>query len=96
MEHKVSNNPDNGKFTTAKVSTEYRETVRKQLNDEVKNIVDLEIQKAAQELIEEQKKATKQLVEEFRATIREIVQEEKEEIWKRTETLKESTLQTGL
>jgi hypothetical protein len=96
MESKVSHSPDNGKVTLVGDKTEYREAVRKQLNEEVKKIIDLEMQKAAQELIEEHKKATRQVVEEYRAAIHQIVQEEKEEIWKKAETLKKSILQLGL
>jgi hypothetical protein len=96
MESKISRTPDNGKGTMVEDKAEYREAVRKQLNDEVKKIIDLEMQKAAQELIEEHKKATRQVVEEYRAAIHQIVQEEKEEIWKKAEMLKKSILQLGL
>jgi hypothetical protein len=96
MEAKVSRNPESGKLTMVGDKAEYREAVRKQLNDEVKKIIDLEMQKAAQELIEEHKKATRQVVEEYRTAIHQIVQEEKEEIWRKAETLKKSILQLGL
>ena len=96
MESKVARNPDGGKTTTVGDPASYREVVRKQLNDEVKKIIDLEMQKAAQELIEEHKKDTRQVVEEYRAAIQQIVREEKEEIWKKAETLKQSILQLGL
>jgi hypothetical protein len=96
MEVKVNRNSDNGKITMAGDKTEYREAVRKQLNDEVRKIIDLEMQRAAQELIEEHKKATRQVVEEYRSAIQQIVQEEKEEIWKKADTLKKSILQLGL
>jgi len=75
---------------------EYREAIKKQLNNEVKQIYDLEIQNAAQELIEEHKKAIREVVEEYRSAIRQIVEEEKEEIWKKAETLKKSMLKLGL
>ena len=96
MESKVSRSPDSGKITMPGDKTEYREAVRKQLNEEVKKIIDLEMQKAAQELIEEHKKATRQVVEEYRNAIHQIVEEEKEEIWRKAETLKKSILQLGL
>jgi hypothetical protein len=96
MESKVGRSPDSGKIAMVGDKTEYREAVRKQLNDEVRKIIDLEMQKAAQELIEEHKKATRQVVEEYRSAIHQIVQEEKEEIWKKAETLKKSILQLGL
>ena len=96
MESKASRIPESGKIAVANDKIEYREAVRKQLNDEVKKIIDLEMQRAAQELIEEHKKATRQVIEEYRAAIHQIVQEEKEEIWKKAETLKKSILQLGL
>jgi len=95
MESKGGRNPNSGKPTIADDTSEYREAVRKQLNDEVKKIVDIEIQKAVQELIEERRNATKQVVEEYRTLIHQIVREEKEEIWKKAETLKQSILQFG-
>jgi hypothetical protein len=96
MESRAIRNPDSGKLTKVGDEADYREAVRKQLNEEVRKIIDLEMQKAAQELMEEHKKATRQVVEEYRAAIHQIVQEEKEEIWKKAETLKKSILQLGL
>jgi len=96
MESKVGRSPDSGRLTAVGDNAEYREAVRKLLNDEVKKIIDVEMQKAAQELIEEHRKATRQVVEEYKAAIRQIVEEEKEEIWKKAETLKRSILQMGL
>ena len=96
MESKVSRTPDGGKGTMVEDKGQYREAIRKQLNDEVKKIYDLEMQKATQELIEEHKKAMRQIVEEYRNAIRQIVDEEKQEIWKRAETLKNSMLKLGL
>ena len=96
MESKISHSSDSGKSTLVQDKDEYREAIRKQLNDEVKKIYDLEIQNAAQELIEEHKKAIREVVEEYRSAIRQIVEEEKEEIWKKAETLKKSMLKLGL
>ena len=96
MDSKINQAADSGKGTMVQDKDEYREAIRKQLNDEVKKIYDLEIQNAAQELIEEHKKAIRQVVEEYRSVIRQIVQEEKEEIWKKAETLKKSMLKLGL
>jgi predicted Ser/Thr protein kinase len=96
MESEVSRDPDTGKNTLTADKMEYREAVRKRLQEEIKNVIDLEMQKAAQELIEEHKKATRQVVEEYRATIHQIVEEEKVEIWKKAETLKRSILRLGL
>ena len=96
MESKINSAADNSKGTLIEEKDEYREAIRKQLNDEVKKIYDLEIQNAAQELIEEHKKAIRQVVEEYRNTIRQVVEEEKQEIWKKAETLKKSMLKLGL
>jgi len=96
MKTEGSRNQDSGKLTAVGNNIEYREAVRNQLNDELKKVLVLEMQKATQELIEEHNKVTKQVVEEYRTTIQQIVQEEKEDIWKRMETLKESILQLGL
>ena len=96
MESKVRRNPDSGQPTAVDDIAEYREAVRKQLNDEVKNTIDLEMQKAARELMEENKNATKKIIEEYRAVIRQVVDEEKDEIWKKAEALKKSILKFGL
>ena len=96
MESKTTRPADSVKGTMVEEKDEYREAIRKQLNDEVKKIYVLEIQNAAQELIEEHKKAIRQVVEEYRSAIRQIVEEEKEEIWKKAETLKKSMLKLGL
>ena len=96
MESKIARPADSVKGTMVEEKDEYREAIRKQLNDEVKKIYDLEIQSAAQELIEEHKKAIRQVVEEYRTAIRQIVEEEKGEIWKKAETLKKSMLKLGL
>jgi F0F1-type ATP synthase membrane subunit b/b' len=96
MESKIKSASDNGKTNMVEEKDEYREAIRKQLNDEVKNIYDREIQSAIQELIEEHKKAIRQVVEEYRSVIRQVVEDEKQEIWKKAETLKRSMLKLGL
>jgi F0F1-type ATP synthase membrane subunit b/b' len=96
MESKTVRLADSLKGTIVEEKDEYREAIRKQLNDEVKKIYDLEIQSATQELIEEHKKAIRQVVEEYRNAIRQVVEEEKQEIWKKAEILKKSMLKLGL
>ena len=96
MESRVRRNADCGKTTTVTDDAEYREAIRKQLSDEIKLTMDLEMQKAAQELMEERKNAIRQIVVEYQTLIRQIVEEEKAEIWKKAETLKKSMLQLGL
>ena len=75
---------------------EYREMVRKLIETEVKNTIDDEMRKAAQELLDEQRKAIRQMVEEHRVAIREAVEEEKKAIWTRVEELRKSILKLGL
>jgi ClpP class serine protease len=96
MESKTNSIADNGKGTIVEEKNEYREAIRKQLNDEVKKIYDLEIQNAAHELIEEHKKAIREVIEEYRTAIHQVVEEEKAEIWKKAETLKKSMLKLGI
>jgi len=96
MESRGARTTDSVKQTPTSTKDEYREGVRKLIDDEVRKAVDLEMQKAAQELIEEHKKATRQILEEYRVAIQEIVKEEKEQIWARAEQLKRSILQLGL
>ena len=81
---------------TGKNMNEYKETVRKVIETEVRNLIDKELRKASQELLDEQKKAIRQLVEEHRLVIREAVEEEKKAIWSRLEELRESILKLGL
>ena len=81
---------------TGKNMDEYRETVRKVIETEVRNLIDEEMRKAAQELLDEQKKAIRQLVEEHRLAIREVVEDEKKAIWARLEELRKSILKLGL
>ena len=70
--------------------------MRKQLDDEVKKIIDVEMQKATMEIMEEHRKTMRKLVEDYKSTIRQVVEEEKVEIWKKAETIKKSMLQIGL
>ena len=75
---------------------EYRESVRKMIDDEIKNTLDEELRKAAQELIEEQKRAITEIVEEHESAIKQVVEEEKKEIWAKAEALRKSILKLGL
>jgi len=96
MESKVRRNTDNVKSMATGDDAEYREAIRKQLDDEVKKLFDLEMQKAVQEILEERKNATRQVVEEYKTAIRQIVEEEKEEIRQKANALKKSMLGFGL
>ena len=75
---------------------EYREAVKKLIETEVRNTIEEEMRKAAQELLDEQRKAIKQMVEEHKVAIREAVEDEKKAIWTRVEELKKSILKLGL
>ncbi len=75
---------------------EYRDTIKKLITAEVKAIIDEEMKKAAQELLDEQRKAIKQIVEENKLIIREVVEEEKRAIWARAEDLRRSIARLGL
>ena len=84
---------------TSKVSSdvdEYRDAVKKLIETEVKDAIDEELRKAAQELLDEQKKAIRQMVEEHRLAIKEAVEEEKKAIWTRVEELRKSILKLGI
>ena len=75
---------------------DYRDAVKKLIETEVKNTIDEELRKAAQELLEEQKKAISHMVEEHKLAIREAVEEEKKVIWTRVEELRKSILKLGI
>jgi len=73
-----------------------RDAVRKLIEAEIRNVVDEEMRKAAQELMEEQRRAIRQMVEEQKAVIREAVEEEKKAIWTRVEEMRQSISKIGL
>jgi uncharacterized membrane protein len=81
--------------TTSNID-EYRESIRKLINDEIKSALEEEMKKAAQELMEEQRKAVRQILDEHKTAIRQIVEEEKKEIWEKAEALRKSILKVGL
>ncbi len=82
--------------TATKNVDEYRDAVKKLIETEVKDAIDEELRKAAQELLEEQRKAIRQMVEEHRLAIKEAVEEEKKAIWTRVEELRKSILKLGI
>jgi predicted house-cleaning noncanonical NTP pyrophosphatase (MazG superfamily) len=96
MESTIIRNSDSKRLTASGDNVEYRKALRKQLDDEVKKIIDVEMQKATLEIMEEHKKAMRQTIEDYRFTIRQIVEEEKSEIWKKAVTIKKFTLQLGI
>jgi hypothetical protein len=95
METKEALKANEVKQPTAQ-NDEYRENIKKVIDNEVKKAIDLEIQQAAKELIEEHKKATRQIIDEYRSIINQIVAEEKEAIAAKADQLKRSILKLGL
>ena len=75
---------------------DYRDAVRQLIEKEMKSVVDEEMRKAAEELLEEQRKAIRQVLEEQKKTIREVVEEEKKAVWGRLEELRDSVSKLGL
>ena len=75
---------------------DYRDAVRKLIEKEMKNVVDEEMRKAGEELLEEQRKAIRQVLEEQRKTIRQVVEEEKKAVWARLEELRDSVSKLGI
>jgi DNA anti-recombination protein RmuC len=85
-----------GKIGAASDMSEYRESIRKGIDQQLQNSLTEEIQKAVRELGEEQRKAIQQIVEEHKAAIRQVVEEEKKSIWDRADLLRQSILKFGL
>jgi len=75
---------------------EYRLGVKRLIETEVRNAIEEEMKKAAQELLDEQRKAIRQMVEEHKSAIREAVEEEKKAIWLRVKELRKSILKLGI
>jgi len=75
---------------------DYRASVRKLIEKEAEPIVEEEIRKAAQELIEEQRLAIKEAVDQHRVLVREVVEEEKLAIRSRVEELRRSIMTLGM
>ena len=96
MESKIVGNSDGETISELLANIKYRYALRKQLDDEVKKIIDVEMQKATMEIMEEHRKIMSKMVQDYKSTIRQVVEEEKVEIWKKAETLKKSMLQIGL
>jgi ATP-dependent Zn protease len=96
METEVSQDKEVTFGTVGRNVDEYRDAVKKLIETEVKDAIDEELRKAAQELLEEQRKAIRQMVEEHRLAIKEAVEEEKKAIWTRVEELRRSILKLGI
>ncbi len=75
---------------------DYRESIRKLINVEVRNALDEEMRKAVAALVEEQRKAVNQIVEEHREALKQVVDEEKKAIWGKMDLLRKSISQLGL
>ncbi len=75
---------------------DHRDGVRKLIQEEMQSVIDEEMRKAHEELLEEQRKAIRQVVEEQRQAIRQVVEEEKKAVWARVEELRTSISKLGL
>ena len=96
MESTIVDNSDGETISELLADIKYRYALRKQLDDEVKMIIDAEMQQATLEIMEAHRKAMKKTIEDYRSALHQVVEEEKVEIWRKAETLKQTTLQFGL
>jgi len=96
METKVNQETASEYGKTDTNESEYREAVRILTETEVKEIMDEELRKAVQELLEEQRKAIAQMVEEHKMAIKEAIEEEKKAIWTRIEEMRKSIIKLGI
>jgi hypothetical protein len=85
----VKNNGNSGN------SAEYRQSIKRLIENEVGDIIDDEIKIAERELAEEQRKAIKELVESHKLVIRQVVEEEKKAIHARIIELRQSIISLG-
>ena len=69
---------------------DYREAIRKLIEDDIRNDVEEEMRKAADELLAARRQAIKQVLEEQGKVVREVVEEEKKAVWARLEDLRDS------
>lgn len=96
MESVVDRKKDSKGNMASTSMDEYREKIRKMMYDQIRIVLDEELQKVAQELQEEQRKAIKYILDEHKAAIRQVVEEEKKSIWEKAEMLRQSILKMGL
>ncbi len=96
MEKVIEHKKDETIVKVGSEKDEYRESIKKLIDTTVRNALEQDMQKAAQELIDEQRKAIRQLIEEQRAALRQIVEEEKKSIWAKAEELRRQVLKLGL
>ena len=73
-----------------------KKAVKELIEAEIRGIIDEEMRKAAEELMEEQRRLIRQMVEEQKKLIREVVEEEKRSIFERVEELRQSISKIGL
>lgn len=65
--------------------SDYRDAVKKLIDAEMENVIEEEMRKATEELLEEQRKTIREVVEEQKQIIREVVNQEKEAVRARVE-----------
>jgi dsDNA-binding SOS-regulon protein len=96
MDTVIDRKKDNRSAVAPTSLDEYRDKIRKLMYDEIRKVLDEELQRVSQELQEEQRKAIKFILEEHKAAIRQVVEEEKKSIWEKAEMLRQSILKMGL
>ncbi len=72
------------------IPRDYRGGLKNILEKEVRAMVNEEIKKGTQELLEEQRKAIRLMVEESKIAIQQIVDEEKTAIWANMDEMRKS------
>ncbi len=96
MESMVGRRIDDTLNGTSRNMTEYRDSLRKLIENEVKKALETEKQDAINELIEEQRKALREIIDEHKQVIREVVEEQKKVIHLRAEELRQSIIKMGI
>ena len=76
----MSQRASEGQQQASNSTEDYRASVKIMIESAAAGIIDDEIKKAAQELIEEQRRAIREAVEEHKAIVREVVEEEKRSV----------------
>ena len=91
----AENKPAQEKEVARATTDDYRSAAKLTIDNEVKNLIEEEIHRAAQELAEEQRKVIKEAVEQQKQIIRDVLEEEKAEIHERVEELRRSIISLG-
>jgi hypothetical protein len=90
-ENKIPNLNEN----TSKIS-DSRESIKNTIDQEIRTMIEEEIQNGAKELAEEQKIVIRVAVEEHKRIIREVLEQEKMSIRARMEDIRQSLIRYGM